>query len=84
MIHYAAPDFWNCYHTLPEAIRKLADRSFARLQSDPDHPSLHLKRVGRYWSVRVGRHYRAVAVSVDDGLLWFWIGTHAAYDRLIG
>ena len=84
MIHYAAPDFWDCYRALPDAIRRLADRSFARLKSDSNHPSLHLKRVGRYWSVRVGRHYRAVAVSVDDGLLWFWIGTHAAYDRLIG
>jgi hypothetical protein len=33
--------------------------------------------------VRVGRRFRALAVEVDDGLLWFWIGSHADYDRLI-
>ena len=36
------------------------------------------------WSVRVGLQYRAIAVEVEEGLLWFWIGTHADYDDLIG
>ena len=84
MTHYAAPDFWTGYRALPESVRKLADRLFELLKSNPDHPSLHLKKVGRYWSVRVGLHHRAVAVNVADGLLWFWVGTHADYDRLIG
>jgi hypothetical protein len=26
----------------------------------------------------------ALAVEVDGGYLWFWIGSHADYDRLIG
>jgi len=52
------------------------------LKQNPRHPSLQLKRVGRFWSVRVGR-YRALAVEVDAGLLWFWIGSHADYDALI-
>jgi hypothetical protein len=40
--------------------------------------------VGRFWSVRVGAHYRALGVDVEDGVLWFWIGTpHAEYDALI-
>jgi hypothetical protein len=42
-----------------------------------------LKKVGRFWSVRVGARYRALAVDVDEGLLWFWIGSHADYDDLI-
>jgi hypothetical protein len=54
------------------------------LRADPRHPSLHLKRVKRYWSARVGLHHRAVAVDAPDGLLWFWIGSHADYDKLIG
>jgi hypothetical protein len=45
---------------------------------------LHLKKVGRFWSVRVGLRYRALALEVEDGLLWFWIGSHAEYDALIG
>ena len=84
MTHYAAPDFWACHRALPESVRKLADRLFELLKSNPDHPSLHLKKVGRYWSVRVGLHHRAVAVEVAGGLLWFWIGSHADYDRLVG
>jgi hypothetical protein len=30
----------------------------------------------------VGDHYRAVGVQSPDGIIWFWIGTHAEYDRL--
>jgi hypothetical protein len=64
-------------------VRKRADTAFQLLKADPHHPSLHLKRVGRFWSVRAGLHHRAVAVEASDGLLWFWIGTHAEYDKLL-
>ena len=84
MIHYASPDFWASYHALPADVQSLADKSFALLKSDGRHPSLHLKRVGEYYSVRVGLHYRALGVAVEDGVSWFWIGTHAAYDRIVG
>jgi hypothetical protein len=84
MRHLASPGFWEAYQRLPAPVRNLADKSFALLKQNPRHPSLHLKRVGPYWSVRVGLGYRAVAVEVDDDLLWFWVGTHADYDTLIG
>lgn len=83
MIHHASPAFWNSYRALPEDIRTLADQAFARLKEHPSHPSLHFKKVGRFRSARVGLHYRALAVEAADGLAWFWIGTHAEYDRLI-
>jgi len=51
---------------------------------DPRHPSLQFKKVGRYWSVGVGLRYRPLAVELDEGYLWFWIDSHADYDRLIG
>jgi hypothetical protein len=83
MRHFASPGFWAAYEKLPEPIRELADRNYALLKADPRHPSLHLKKIGRFWSVRVGLRYRALAVEVEDGLLWFWIGSHADYDALI-
>ena len=83
MNHHASPDFWSCYRTLPEEVQKLADKSFALLKGNPKHPSLHFKRVDRFWSARVGLHYRAVAVEAPDGLLWFWIGTHGEYDKIV-
>jgi len=64
-------------------VRRLADRNYELLKKNPKHPSLHFKKVGRYWSVRVGSHYRALAVEMEDGLIWFWIGSHADYDKLI-
>ena len=67
----------------PAAVRELADKNYALLKQDPQHPSLHFKKVGRYWSVRVGLRYRALAVEVEGGLLWFWIGSHADYDALV-
>ena len=68
---------------MPENIRRLADKNFDLLKADPRHPSLRLKKVGRYWSARIGDHHRTLAVESPDGLIWFWIGTHADYDRLI-
>lgn len=83
MNHYADPAFWRCYASLPGAVQQVANRAFERLKSNPRHPSLHLKQVGRLWSARVGQHHRALAVEADDGLVWFWIGSHADYDQLL-
>ena len=69
---------------MPAEVQRLADRAYAYLKDDPHHPSLHFKKVGRFWSVRVGGHHRALAVEAPDGPVWFWIGSHADYDQLIG
>ncbi len=83
MRHHASPEFWRLFDQLPEAVREQARRNFERLKADPEHPSLRFKRVGRFRSVRIGRRYRALGVEVPDGISWFWIGTHAAYDKLV-
>ena len=83
MNHYAAPDFWACYQRLPSTVKKTANRAFALLKDDHQHPSLHFKKVGEFWSARVGLRHRAVGRPVADGVLWFWIGTHAEYDKTI-
>jgi len=83
VIHFASPSFWLSYRGLPSAVQKVADKNYELLKSTPRHPSLHFKKIGKYWSVRIGIHYRALAVEVEDGLLWFWVGSHSEYDRLI-
>jgi len=82
--HRATPRFWERYHRLPAEVQRLADNCYELLRQDSRHPALHLKKVGRLWSVRVGLHYRALAVQDDADLVWFWIGAHAEYDRLLG
>ena len=83
MRHFASPSFWERYEELPTAIQELADKNFELLKANPKHPSLHLKKAGKYWSARVGTKYRVLGVSIDEGMLWFWIGTHAEYDKLL-
>ena len=83
MRHPASPDFWACYDALPEQVRKTADISFEHLKTNPRHPSLHLKRIGAFWSVRIGIKYRALGTEHDGATVWFWIGTHAEYDALL-
>ena len=64
----------------------MADKNYELLRANPNHPSLHFKKVGKtrqLWSVRVGEHYRALGVERSDGVVWFWIGSHADYDRLL-
>jgi len=83
MRHLASPMFWDCYDKLPKDIQELADKCFELLKTDPKHPSLHFKKVGKFWSARVGIKYRALAVEVDEGLIWFWVGNHSDYERLV-
>lgn len=86
MTHRTLPRFWQHYRELPKEVRELADKNFELLKNDPFHPSLHFKKVGRarqLWSVRVGAHHRALAVEKPQGIVWFWIGSHAEYDKLL-
>lgn len=83
MKHFTTPEFWELYNQLPEQIRNPADKNYALLKEDPRHPSLHFKKIESFWSVRVGAHYRALGIDHEDGVLWFWIGSHADYDAMI-
>jgi hypothetical protein len=82
--HFASPDFWYHYRVLPADVQQLADRCFLLMNSNPRHPSIHLKKASEFWSARVGLHWRAVGVEVENGISWFWIGSHAEYDKIIG
>jgi hypothetical protein len=81
--HFTTPDFWVFFDALPNAVQRLASANFDRLKANPRHPSLRLKKVGPYWSARVGRNYRALGKDVDGGILWGWIGPHAEYDTIL-
>ncbi len=81
---YASGEFWRCYHELPTAIQRAADKQFALFRQNPFHPSLHLKPVGLLWSVRVTEAVRALAFRETNNFFWFWIGSHDKYMRMIG
>ncbi len=83
MIHLATSVFWDCYQRLPITVQLLADKNYELLKLDPVHPSLHFKKVGIYRSVRVGIAYRALGIEDGNTVVWFWIGNHDEYERLI-
>src|SRR5438309_1791878 len=75
------PDGQN-YHCLDSPS---ADwRCGGPLRQVPSYPCLLFKKLARFSSFRVGLHYRALAVEHGADLVWFWIGSHAEYDRLLG
>ena len=82
-MHRATGRYWRCYRHLPETVQESADTAFALLRENPRHPSLRFKPVGKFWSVRIGNAYRAIAVADGDDYIWVWIGHHDEYDRLV-
>lgn len=65
------------------SCQEQARKQYELFSQTPIHPSLRLKRVGPFWSVRISRFYRAEAARRGDQFNWFWIGTHRDYERLI-
>jgi hypothetical protein len=77
------PDFWKSYSDLPAEIQEKARHVYRLWQRDPRHPSLRFKKVAGVWSIRITSDYRALATEAAGTFYWFWIGSHAEYDRLL-
>lgn len=60
--------------TLPESIQKQARESYRLFRQIPPE---------RIYSVRVGLHYRALGRWIGGEIVWFWIGSHAEYDKFL-
>ncbi|MEO8100321.1 MAG: hypothetical protein ABI811_21660 [Acidobacteriota bacterium] len=78
--------FWRLFSQLPDEVQRDAKRAYTLFQSNPAHPGLHFKKLegeDDIYSARIGLNYRALAVVKKDGVVWYWIGSHSDYDRLI-
>jgi hypothetical protein len=88
MISRATPEFWACFRELPTQVQTRARAAYALWASNPRHPSLRFKQIPAagedVWSVRIGIGWRALGARQGDDMIWFWIGSHADYDKLIG
>jgi hypothetical protein len=82
-MHRTTPRFWAVFAHLPESVQRVARQNFELLKENQLHPSLHFKRVGKFWSVRVGLNHRALAVEDGADYIWVWIGPHDEYIRQI-
>ena len=79
-------EFVVCFAKLPDAVKAQARKNYRLWKANPSHPGLHFKRIhGRehLYSVRVSRGWRAIGLLADDTISWFWIGSHADYDKAL-
>ncbi len=83
MISSTKRSFRERFKFLPPEIRDLARKNFKLWLKNPQHPSLHFKKVGDFWSARIGSGHRALAIVSGEKAEWFWIGAHDEYERLI-
>jgi len=82
-MHRTTDRFWRCFESLPKPVQVVSKKNFELLKVNPSHPSLHFKKVGKFWSVRAGMNYRALATEDGADFIWVCIGTHDEYQRLL-
>jgi hypothetical protein len=78
--------FWKSFNKLPEGIQTQAKKAYELWEKDPYNNSLDFKRIHSkrpIYSVRKGIHWRAIGAKEDETITWFWIGSHADYDKLV-
>ena len=78
--------FRKALASLPDHVQRRARKAYRLFRRDPNHPSLHFKQVHPtrpIYSARVSLGYRALGVVAADDIVWFWIGSHDEYERLI-
>ncbi|HEY4330271.1 MAG TPA: hypothetical protein VGN88_11090 [Phycisphaerae bacterium] len=78
--------FLTQFAALPVTVQLLARKNYQLWKENPSHPGLQFKRVGRRtesYSVRIGLGWRVVGVKSADTIIWFWIGSHADYDKIV-
>jgi len=71
---------------LPNQIKEQARRAHRLWRQNPSHPGLRFKKVHAdqpIYSARVGLGWRVLGFMEGDTMTWFWIGSHADYERLL-
>ena len=82
----ATPKFWKFYERLPADIQQRSRKAYQAWKTDPGYPSLHFKRVDEeypIYSARISDEYRALGILEGDTVIWYWIGSHDEYMRLL-
>ena len=79
-------EFRKLFADLPEQVQEQARTAYRQFKEDPSYPSLRFKKVHPelpIYSARISRNYRAIGQLDGDTVIWFWVGSHTEYDRLV-
>ena len=83
MISEVNADYWACFNALPKEIQRRTELAYALWRDNPHHPSLQFMRKADVWSVRITDNYRGLGRLRDDTMIWFFVGNHAEYLRVL-
>ena len=86
MISRTTARFREALAELPANMQRQAREAYRMFIRNPNHPSLRFKPVHAIrpiYAARVSRDYRAVGIVDGETIVWFWIGSHANYERLL-
>ncbi len=80
------PSFRKRFAQLSPEMRRLIRKNYELWKKNPFHNSLEFKKLHaanpHFWSARCGLDFRVVGRMQDDAIYWFFVGSHAEYDRL--
>lgn len=86
MISHTTDRFRKAFAELPKEIQHQAKDAYRQFKQNPFYPSLRFKRVHStkpIYSVRVNVLYRAIGIQDKNEMIWFWIGSHDEYSKLL-
>jgi len=86
VISHTTEKFGKLYSALSVDVQKQAKIAYIQFKNNPYHPSLQFKRVHSskpIYSVRISIDYRAVGIVDNAEILWFWIGSHREYEKIL-
>lgn len=78
--------FRRAFADLPKQVQQQTREAYRQFKQDPNHPSLRFKKIHPelpIYSARISKSYRAVGQLERDTVIWFWVGSHAEYDKLL-
>ena len=79
--------FRKLFANLPQQVQDRTREAYRQFQEDPSYPSLRFKKVHSslpIYSARISQNYRALGQLDGDTVIWFWVGSHAEYNKLLG
>lgn len=80
-------EFVERFRELLERVKQTARKNYRLWKENPRHPGVEFKKLNTsmpVYSVRAGIGWRALGVMKNpDTIVWFWIGPHSEYDKLL-
>jgi len=86
MISHINRQWKKLYKIIPINIKELAKKQYKLFKENPYHASLHFKKIHsnkQIFSARINLNYRTIGILHENTIIWFWIGSHDEYERMI-